>query len=108
MSTEENSLASDDAGSNRTSTEENSFASNHAGSNQMPTEGNSPPSDDAGDVQMSTKENQIATKKCSRSCLCSVLHSLSIAIIAVFSWIILSLIDGEFFSCALTSLPYSF
>ena len=41
----------------------------------------------------------------SSSCIFRI---LCFAFIAPFSWIILSLIDGEYLACALTSLPYSF
>ena len=40
--------------------------------------------------------------------VCSFLSSFGFALIAPLSWIVFSLIDGEFFACAVTTLPYYF
>ena len=43
-----------------------------------------------------------------KNCDCSIFSTLGYALIAPMSWILLSLIDGEYLACGLTSLPYSF
>ena len=68
-----------------------------------------PPRADQGNPETSnaespSEENNIVRKRL-KICVLSI---PCFAIIGPLSWIILSLIDGEYLACGLTSLPYSF
>ena len=56
----------------------------------------------------SPNEKKTAIWKKLKVCVYSVFSTLGFASIAPLSWILLSLIDGEYLACGLTSLPYSF
>ena len=58
-------------------------------------------------IIVSSKSKITKTQKF-KFCFCAVCSTMGFALVAPLSWIVLSLLDGEYLACALIILPYSF